>query len=170
MSIFEQIVFDDGDFDTEWYQSIDRQMSQEGRPHIFVRKLRERRHSHKILDRRDNPSWYISVDEFASAYAAAEFAALFGLHLDMHVTVDFGDHTATLTRSVAETVAVIADPSPPPRTAGSEGSATHGDPLLACIRPRRASRTRGLIPCPCPCPCRCLEPVSVPGPGPGGPD
>jgi DtxR family Mn-dependent transcriptional regulator len=36
---------------------------------------------------------------------------------DEHVTVDFGDHTSTLTRSVAETVAVIADPSPPPRTA-----------------------------------------------------
>jgi DtxR family transcriptional regulator, Mn-dependent transcriptional regulator len=36
---------------------------------------------------------------------------------DEHATVDFGDHTATLTRSVAETVSVIADPSPPPRTA-----------------------------------------------------
>jgi DtxR family transcriptional regulator, Mn-dependent transcriptional regulator len=34
-----------------------------------------------------------------------------------HLTVDFGDHSATLTRSVAETVSVIADPSPPPRTA-----------------------------------------------------
>src|SRR3954466_6255113 len=33
------------------------------------------------------------------------------------VTVDFGDGSATLTRSVAETVSVIADPSPPPRTA-----------------------------------------------------
>lgn len=33
------------------------------------------------------------------------------------VTVDFGGSTATLTRSVAETVSVIADPSPPPRTA-----------------------------------------------------
>jgi DtxR family Mn-dependent transcriptional regulator len=33
------------------------------------------------------------------------------------VTVDFGGETATLTRSVAETVSVIADPSPPPRTA-----------------------------------------------------
>src|SRR3954447_3037421 len=34
------------------------------------------------------------------------------------VTVDFGGgRTATLTRSVAETVAVVADPSPPPRTA-----------------------------------------------------
>src|SRR6202008_4013403 len=33
------------------------------------------------------------------------------------VTVDFGDATATLTRSVAETVSVLADPSPPPRTA-----------------------------------------------------
>jgi len=34
------------------------------------------------------------------------------------VTVDFGDgRTSTLTRSVAETVAVVADPSPPPRTA-----------------------------------------------------
>src|SRR4051794_37647305 len=36
---------------------------------------------------------------------------------DEHVTIDFGDHTATLTRSVSETVSVIADPSPPPRTA-----------------------------------------------------
>jgi DtxR family Mn-dependent transcriptional regulator len=36
---------------------------------------------------------------------------------DEHVTVDFGGHTATLTRSVAETVSVLADPSPPPRTA-----------------------------------------------------
>jgi DtxR family Mn-dependent transcriptional regulator len=34
-----------------------------------------------------------------------------------HVTVGLGDRTATLTRSVAETVSVIADPSPPPRTA-----------------------------------------------------
>jgi DtxR family transcriptional regulator, Mn-dependent transcriptional regulator len=34
-----------------------------------------------------------------------------------HVTVTLGGHTARLTRSVAETVSVIADPSPPPRTA-----------------------------------------------------
>jgi DtxR family Mn-dependent transcriptional regulator len=33
------------------------------------------------------------------------------------VTVDFGGTTGTLTRSVAETVSVLADPSPPPRTA-----------------------------------------------------
>jgi DtxR family transcriptional regulator, Mn-dependent transcriptional regulator len=33
------------------------------------------------------------------------------------VTVDFGDGTATLTASVAETVAVLANPSPPARTA-----------------------------------------------------
>jgi DtxR family Mn-dependent transcriptional regulator len=33
------------------------------------------------------------------------------------VTVDFGAATGTLTRSVAETVSVLADPSPPPRTA-----------------------------------------------------
>jgi DtxR family Mn-dependent transcriptional regulator len=33
------------------------------------------------------------------------------------VAVDFGEITATLTRSVAETVSVKADPSPPPRTA-----------------------------------------------------
>jgi DtxR family transcriptional regulator, Mn-dependent transcriptional regulator len=33
------------------------------------------------------------------------------------VTVDFGDRTGSLTRSVAETVSVLADPSPPPRTA-----------------------------------------------------
>src|SRR5215203_4779231 len=36
---------------------------------------------------------------------------------DEHVTVDFDGQIATLTRSVAETVSVIADPSPPPRTA-----------------------------------------------------
>jgi DtxR family transcriptional regulator, Mn-dependent transcriptional regulator len=34
-----------------------------------------------------------------------------------HVTVKFADGEATLTRSVAETVSVLADPSPPPRTA-----------------------------------------------------
>jgi DtxR family transcriptional regulator, Mn-dependent transcriptional regulator len=33
------------------------------------------------------------------------------------VAIDFGALTATLTRSVAETVSVLADPSPPPRTA-----------------------------------------------------
>src|SRR5690348_225997 len=33
------------------------------------------------------------------------------------VTVDFGDGTGTLTASVAETVSVLADPSPPARTA-----------------------------------------------------
>ena len=36
---------------------------------------------------------------------------------DDHIVVDFGGRTAELTRSVAETVAVTADPSPPPRTA-----------------------------------------------------
>ena len=33
------------------------------------------------------------------------------------VSVDFGEITATVTRSVAETVSVRADPSPPPRIA-----------------------------------------------------
>ena len=33
------------------------------------------------------------------------------------VTVEFAGRSATLTRSVAETVSVLADPSPPPRTA-----------------------------------------------------
>jgi DtxR family transcriptional regulator, Mn-dependent transcriptional regulator len=36
---------------------------------------------------------------------------------DEHITVDFGGPTGTLTRSVAETVSVLADPSPPPRIA-----------------------------------------------------
>jgi DtxR family Mn-dependent transcriptional regulator len=36
---------------------------------------------------------------------------------DESVSVDFGGTTATVTRSVAETVSVQADPSPPPRTA-----------------------------------------------------
>ena len=36
---------------------------------------------------------------------------------DEHLVVDFDGETATLTRSVAETVSVLADPSPPPRTA-----------------------------------------------------
>jgi DtxR family transcriptional regulator, Mn-dependent transcriptional regulator len=34
-----------------------------------------------------------------------------------HITVDFNGDSATLTRSVAETVSVLADPSPPPRIA-----------------------------------------------------
>jgi DtxR family Mn-dependent transcriptional regulator len=34
-----------------------------------------------------------------------------------HITVDFDGESATLTRSVAETVSVLADPSPPPRIA-----------------------------------------------------
>jgi DtxR family Mn-dependent transcriptional regulator len=33
------------------------------------------------------------------------------------ISVDFGDRIAAVTRSVAETVSVLADPSPPPRTA-----------------------------------------------------
>jgi len=36
---------------------------------------------------------------------------------DEEVAVDAGGRAATVTRSVAETVSVIADPSPPPRTA-----------------------------------------------------
>ncbi len=36
---------------------------------------------------------------------------------DEEVVVDFGGRTSTVTRSVAETVSVLADPSPPPRTA-----------------------------------------------------
>jgi DtxR family Mn-dependent transcriptional regulator len=36
---------------------------------------------------------------------------------DEHLTVDFAGETATLTVSVAETVSVLADPSPPPRVA-----------------------------------------------------
>jgi DtxR family transcriptional regulator, Mn-dependent transcriptional regulator len=36
---------------------------------------------------------------------------------DDEVAVDFGAHTSTISRSVAETVSVKAEPSPPPRTA-----------------------------------------------------
>jgi DtxR family transcriptional regulator, Mn-dependent transcriptional regulator len=36
---------------------------------------------------------------------------------DDDVSIDFGDQTATVTVSVAETVSVMADPSPPPRIA-----------------------------------------------------
>jgi DtxR family Mn-dependent transcriptional regulator len=36
---------------------------------------------------------------------------------DEEVTVDFDGDESTVTRSVAETVSVVADPSPPPRTA-----------------------------------------------------
>jgi DtxR family transcriptional regulator, Mn-dependent transcriptional regulator len=36
---------------------------------------------------------------------------------DDQITVRFSDREATVTRSVAETVSVLADPSPPPRTA-----------------------------------------------------
>jgi DtxR family transcriptional regulator, Mn-dependent transcriptional regulator len=36
---------------------------------------------------------------------------------DDNVVIEFDDYTATVTRSVSETVSVLADPSPPPRTA-----------------------------------------------------
>ena len=36
---------------------------------------------------------------------------------DEHIVVDFAGRRSELTRSVAETVSVTADPSPPPRTA-----------------------------------------------------
>jgi DtxR family Mn-dependent transcriptional regulator len=36
---------------------------------------------------------------------------------DDHVVVDFGRYRSEVSRSVAETVSVVADPSPPPRTA-----------------------------------------------------
>jgi DtxR family Mn-dependent transcriptional regulator len=36
---------------------------------------------------------------------------------DQNVVIEFDEHTATITRSVSETVSVLADPSPPPRTA-----------------------------------------------------
>ena len=36
---------------------------------------------------------------------------------DAHIVIDFGARTSELTRSVAETVSVTADPSPPARTA-----------------------------------------------------
>jgi DtxR family Mn-dependent transcriptional regulator len=36
---------------------------------------------------------------------------------DDHIVIDFGSRKSELTRSVAETVSVTADPSPPPRTA-----------------------------------------------------
>jgi DtxR family Mn-dependent transcriptional regulator len=36
---------------------------------------------------------------------------------DEELSIDFGDHEATITSSVAETVTVKADPSPPPRIA-----------------------------------------------------
>ena len=36
---------------------------------------------------------------------------------DDHIVIDFGSRSSEVTRSVAETVSVTADPSPPPRTA-----------------------------------------------------
>ena len=48
-------------------------------------------------------------------------------------SVDFGDATATLTRSVAETVSVIADPSP---------AAAHRAARAARARPRTATAAR----------------------------
>ena len=78
---------------------------------------------------------------------------------DEHITVDFGGETATLTRSVAETVSVLADPSPPPRIALPEqlvlakdrygrerwpggGPAGSGDAGAACVRGDLAARRR----------------------------
>jgi DtxR family Mn-dependent transcriptional regulator len=36
---------------------------------------------------------------------------------DDNMVIEFDEHTATVTRSVSETVSVLAEPSPPPRTA-----------------------------------------------------
>lgn len=59
-------------------------------PHIFVNKLPDRHGAHVCLGTRSKPSRNLTVDEVTSAYAAAEFAAEFGLFLDTHVTLDFG--------------------------------------------------------------------------------
>lgn len=85
MNLPNDITFDDRDFGSDRYSRHE----QHARPQVFVKKLRQRRGTHVALGFRDNPSRLIGVDEFASAYAAAEFAAHFGLHLDTHVTIDF---------------------------------------------------------------------------------
>lgn len=81
--IFEN--FDERDLNALLEGSLQRH-----RPHIFVDKLRERTGAQVVLGKRYRPSRNLTVEEFASAYAAAEFAARFGLYLDTHVTLDFG--------------------------------------------------------------------------------
>lgn len=87
---FENFPFDDRDFDTPRYQESFFRMSQEGRPHIFVKKLRERQQTRHVLGSRERPSRFIGVDDYASALAASQFAFHFGLTQDLHVTIDFG--------------------------------------------------------------------------------
>lgn len=62
---------------------------QEYRPHLFVRKLRRRAGGYQKITPDNAKANDLTVEEFTSLHAAAEFAAHSGMCLDMHVTIDF---------------------------------------------------------------------------------
>lgn len=62
---------------------------QENRPHVFVRKLRRRAGGHQTITPDNAKADDLTVEEFTSIHAAAEFAAHSCMCLDMHVTIDF---------------------------------------------------------------------------------
>lgn len=62
---------------------------QESRPHLFVRKLRRRPGGLQTITPGNARAHDLTVEEFTSIHAAAEFAARSGMPLDMHTTLDF---------------------------------------------------------------------------------
>lgn len=86
---FDNFPFDDRDFETPQYKDFFDWTSQEARPHIFVRKLRDRHQSHRTLARRNSPSRDASISEVGSVLSAFEFGATNDVWLDLHGTLDF---------------------------------------------------------------------------------
>lgn len=64
--------------------------AQKRRPHCFVKKLRGRAVKPFLLDPYEPKPSLISVEEFASQYDAAQFAASCGLFCDVSVTIHWG--------------------------------------------------------------------------------
>ncbi len=62
---------------------------QENRPHLFVRKLRRRATGFQTITPGNAQAHNLTVEEFTSIHAAAEFAAYSQMCLDVHVTLDF---------------------------------------------------------------------------------
>ena len=60
---------------------------QRRRPHVFVRKLRARKTRPHFAELYGPTPSYVTVEEFAAQYAAAQFAVQFRLPLDTSVTV-----------------------------------------------------------------------------------
>jgi hypothetical protein len=79
-----------GNTDEEFAASVDYEhaLEQHRRRHVFYNKLPARRRSGGLsLPEAERSSRLITVEEFASVYAAADFSAEFGMPLDTMVTI-----------------------------------------------------------------------------------